>query len=256
MSESCLDADIISGLLNGGLGISVSVYDCVSSTNALGKSLPAGVPPTVIVAREQTAGRGRFDRRFDSARDAGLYMSICYTPKKSLTPSEITAAAGVAVCLAIERQTGESPKIKWVNDIYFENKKLAGILAEGVFSEDGSLSRAIVGIGINVRKRKFPREIEGIATSLEDAYGRAVDINRLCADTVNLFFSLTEHTPRAMSLYKSLSLVIGRHITVHTQNGCYGALAQDIDDSGSLVVLLEDGEIQKICSGEISIRLA
>lgn len=256
MSATHLDADKINRLLDKTYGASAVVYDCTSSTNALCKELPPSDTPTVIVAKEQTSGRGRFDRRFDSARDAGLYMSICYMPKRGLSPAEITATAGVAVCLAIERQTGDIPKIKWVNDIYFEGKKLAGILAEGVFSADGTLSRAIVGIGINIKKRSFPEEIKNIATSIEDAYGMTVDINRLCADTVNLFFSLLEDTPHTMSLYKSLSLVIGKPITVHTNDGCYEALAKDIDDSGNLIILLENGDERKICSGEISIRLA
>ncbi len=255
MSHAHADAEAINRLLDESHGARAIVYESVGSTNAICRGLPNATAPHIVVAREQTAGRGRFDRRFDSSRDAGLYMSLCYTPRGASSPASVTALAGVAACLAIERQTSRMPKIKWVNDVYHEGKKLAGILAEGVYGEGGTLTHAIVGIGVNVKSRPFPDELANIATSIEDAYGTCADINRLCADTVNIFFSLSKDVPAAMRLYRQLSCVVGKRITVHTPTGDYNAAAEDIDSEGNLIVCLDNGEIKTVFSGEISIRI-
>ncbi len=254
MTHAHADARTIKEFLSGKVGIDVRVIETTDSTNTLCRSISLRDTPLLIAAREQTAGRGRFDRRFDSRKDAGLYMSIAFAPRCVSSPAVITAAAGVAVCLAIQRQTDVLPKIKWVNDVYIDGLKLAGILAEGVV-EGGVISRAIVGIGVNVKDRPFPEEIANIATSIESATGKSVDVNRLCADITEFFFSLVANKTRTMELYKQLSCVIGRRVTVKVGDGSYEALATDVDGEGNLAVQTEDGRTILLCSGEISVRL-
>ncbi len=249
------DGSAIKSFLPTERAIGITVLDTVNSTNTYAKGLQDSALPMLVLAREQTLGRGRFDRRFDSARDGGLYMSLCFCPEGSPTPAMITAAAGVAVCLAIERLTDTLPKIKWVNDVYIGERKVAGILAEGSFDGCGRLCRAVVGIGVNTRSRVFPEPLRAVATSIEDATGFAVDINRLCTEITEAFFSLLCDKAKTMRLYQELSLVIGRAITVITMGGTEDAVAEDIDGEGNLIIRNEAGEIKTVCTGEISIRL-
>ena len=144
----------------------VQVFQEISSTSrvmkqlAVEKQLPHG---SLVAANSQTEGRGRKGRKFYSPESSGLYLSVLLYPKKTLRQSlEITAAAAVAVCRAVEGCCGVSLGIKWVNDLYLQEKKVCGILTEAVTDfETGEIEFAVVGIGLNLYEPKegFPEEI-------------------------------------------------------------------------------------------------
>ena len=146
-------------------------YDTVDSTNTVCKSLAAqGAPSgTAVIARRQTAGRGRMGRSFESPEGLGLYLSVLWRPEG--TPEDLlplTPMAAVSAAMAIRRVTGAPVRIKWPNDLVLEGRKLAGILTEASLSGRG-VDHVVIGIGVNLRQRPddFSPEVAQIATSLE-----------------------------------------------------------------------------------------
>lgn len=209
--------------------------------------------PAVFIARGQTLGRGRRGRSFNSEADAGLYISFLFKDGRPADEAvKITARAAVAACRAIERTTGHSAGIKWVNDIYAGGKKLGGILTEGeIDTETGRLSYAVSGIGINIKKRVFPEELSDIATTLEDECGSAVDAEVLAEALTEEFFSEGDY----MDEYRKRSLVVGKEITVRRLTGEeFSARAIEITENATLVVERENGEREELLSAEVSVR--
>ena len=163
----------------------IELRKSVTSTNTLLKELAdvaeAAAPWKVMIAEEQTAGRGRMGRSFESPEGTGIYLSILMKPH---IPAEkavrITTAAAVAACRAIEECTAETPSIKWVNDVYVRGKKVCGILTEG--SADpatGLLNWAVMGIGFNVYKPQ-----NGFSDAIKDVAGP------ITLNTVSLLISV------------------------------------------------------------------
>ena len=136
--------------------VDIILLDTIDSTNRYLKSVSNENTPefTVVVAENQTAGRGRFKRKFHSPENCGIYMSILLKPQFDITDSVLlTAATAVAVSDAVEELSGKNTEIKWVNDVLINSKKVCGILCEGVINTITSrLDRVILGIGINVYK--------------------------------------------------------------------------------------------------------
>lgn len=241
------------------LGRAIEVHPVIDSTNTRAKALAAqgAVHGTLVCARSQTGGRGRFGRRFHSPDATGIYMSLILRPK---LPAEmavmITSMTAVAVARAIERLADVQVQIKWVNDLYISGKKVCGILCEaGMDFESGQLEYAVVGIGVNTARAEFPEEIRDIATSVGNACGKDISKNRLIAEICNcmeeMYGQLGDGAFMAES--RARSNVIGRNVVVLRGGERFPARAIDIDDQGSLVVETEDG-IQAVHSGEVSVR--
>ena len=236
----------------------VTVLDTVDSTNTYAKKAAAdgAKDGSVILSRTQTAGRGRRGKSFFSPCDTGLYMSIIRHPKKQ--PKDIamiTVAAAVAVSEAIESLCGCEAKIKWVNDIFINNKKVCGILTEAVTDlETGIAETVIVGIGVNMTTESFPDGIDSIAASLEC---RGVTRSRLAAEIINRFdraFDMMD-SPEIIQKYRQRSLVIGKDIFILHGDEMIPAHADSINDAGNLIVTLSDGTEKVLSSGEVSVRL-
>ncbi len=235
------------------LGRHLEVFKTLPSTNTYLKEqndLPHGA---VIIAADQTAGRGRRGRDFFSPQ-GGLYMSILL--RRTLTASTVgllTSAAAVAVADAIEAVCPVSVQIKWVNDLLVNSKKVCGILAEGA-PADGW---AIIGIGVNVDTKVFPRELTAIATSLYKESGKTVSAEQLAAAILNALEPLVEHieNPAFLEDTRRRSAVIGKDITVFHGNETFLAHAVGIDDAGGLIIQKHDGTPCVLTSGEVSIRL-
>ena len=164
-----LTVQSVSRFLDTDMPVYLQVQTEVTSTNTLLKAqAEQGAPEgTVLIAESQTAGKGRLGRHFTSPPGTGIYFSLLLRPhctaEKSLF---ITTTAAVAVCEAIEQVTGLNPQIKWVNDVYLNEKKVCGILTEAsVDFENGGLNWAVLGIGINIAvpEEGFPEEIRSIA---------------------------------------------------------------------------------------------
>ena len=242
--------------------IDIYVYQTLESTNQLAKELAKSGAKhgTVIIAEEQTMGRGRRGRTFFSPNGTGIYMSIITKPKENIQDAIlITTAAAVAVKRAIKLVTNLDTKIKWVNDLYYENKKMCGILAEAVNTPgSGDIHSIIVGIGINFVSKNddFPADLQGIATALYEDRPKHITRNQLCSEVINQLLSLYEELADRNFLkeYKENSLVLGKEIQILEATEHIFAKAIDIDNEGGLVVEFEDGSKKVLNSGEISIR--
>lgn len=232
-------------------------YEITDSTNTRAKEYATGggaVMPALFIADAQTSGRGRRGRSFDSAGGAGLYMSILFSPGPECDDAaKITVRAAVSVARAIQELAHTTVGIKWVNDIFFGGKKLAGILTEGEISADGRFSYAVCGIGVNLLSRSFPEEISGIVTTLEDVSGVRVDRDALAEKICSEFFS-GESYDSIIAEYRSRSVVIGKRVEMRRISGeRFWATVLDVTDSGALLVLREDGVREELISAEVSV---
>ena len=240
-------------------GVRLTVFDETDSTNTQAKLAAAslGENDAVFIARRQTGGRGRLGRSFLS-EDGGLYLSYLSYPELPVTDAvRLTAYAAVCLCETLSELTDLSPKIKWVNDCFVGNKKLAGILTEGGFSADGkSFDYTVVGIGVNVARVDFGDELSEIATDIESECARIPELCELAVSLVEKLVKFPKADPvEYMKKYRDLSLVMGRRVKVVSSVGDYFATVKDIDGSGALTVVLDSGETEKIFSGEVSLRL-
>lgn len=240
----------------------ISVLPTVDSTNTLvrekaQKDFPEGY---ILIANEQTAGRGRCGREFYSPSGTGAYLSILLRPADCPPKQavQITTKAAVAMCEAIEEVSEETAQIKWVNDIFVRDKKICGILTEGSFSmESGLLEYAVLGVGLNVYppQEGFPEDLQQIAGSLF-AVPQEDMKNRLAAAFINGFmdyYTATEQTDY-IEKYRRRSFVIGKEVSVLRGSQSRNALVLGIDDECRLQVKYDSGETSSLSYGEISIR--
>ncbi|MCI7404736.1 biotin--[acetyl-CoA-carboxylase] ligase [Pyramidobacter sp.] len=241
----------------------VEVRKTVTSTNTVLKTMAEGGAPEgkILVAAEQTAGRGRMERRFYSPAGSGVYMSLLLRPSCGASQSlYVTTAAAVAVAEAIEHVTGQRAQIKWVNDVYLRGKKACGILTEAAFDmETNRLAYAVLGIGVNMRPPAggFPDELEPIVTSV---FGEAdydpVLRNRIVAEIIERFWRSYENLGEKAFLqgYRERSFLSGKDVDVVSGAERRPARALDIDGEFRLHVRYEDGAEEYLQSGEVSVK--
>ena len=246
-----LNGDKIESLINNKI-MKIHVFDTVTSTNDVARELcNTTVEPLLVIADSQTSGRGRQGKSFFSPENSGLYFSFTYdTDSPDFDFTGLTCAVAVAVTRAVEKLTELKPEIKWVNDIYLDGKKVAGILVQSV-AQNGVIKKVIIGVGVNISTVQFPDELKNIAGSL----GAELDRNILAAEIVNNTYELLSKTPDSyLDEYRDKSNVIGKEIIYIRDNIPHNATAVDIDSIGGLVVL-ENGEKITLTSGEISLRI-
>lgn len=233
--------------------ITVRTYDSIDSTNNEAKRR-AGIDRGVCLyaSTHQTAGRGRRGHDFYSPRDTGLYMTLSLPLGGALASVQmVTCAAAVAVCEAAEQLSDHHPQIKWVNDIYVDGKKVAGILTELVSDSENRPAAVIIGVGLNLKTTDFPAEFADKAGSLGD-----IEPEALCAAVTKRLITLCRNLDDNSFLekYKTLNLCIGS-IVAYTANGIeHNARAVDIAPDGGLVVE-ENGALTTLRSGEVSVIL-
>lgn len=234
----------------------------IDSTNRyLKEQAAAGAPAgTVVIADRQSKGRGRLGRSFFSPEEKGIYMSILLRPELELNRAvHITSMAAVAVARAIERVSGVTAQIKWVNDIFVNQKKVCGILTEaGIHPASETLDYAVLGIGVNVGTMEFPEELKEIATSVSNECGYEVKkdvlIEEILKELEYWYPSLADAGFLAES--KKRSILLGKEIRVVdalAEGGSYPAKAVDLDDEGRLIIE-KNGVRSVLNSGEVSIR--
>lgn len=238
----------------------LEVQNQITSTNTVLKAKAMECPEWyAIVAGEQTAGRGRIGRKFYSPAGTGVYLSILLKPDLPASQSvRITTAAAVAACRAIEECTSEKPAIKWVNDVFIRERKVCGILTEGAINlETGGMDWAVCGIGLNVYEPEggFPEDIASIAGAIcPERKGEMR--SQLAAAFLRHFARLYDSlkTPDFAEEYRSRCFLLGRPILVMKPEGAIPATALDVDDDCGLVVRYEDGRVETLSSGEVSVR--
>ncbi|MBQ3100800.1 MAG: biotin--[Clostridia bacterium] len=225
-----------------------------STNNYLKTNIDSLKPNTVIIAKKQSSGRGRRGRSFISP-EGGLYLSILIDTDGNINASSYpTVIAAVAVIRSIEECFGIPCAVKWVNDIYIDNKKLSGILCETTAIEN----RIIIGIGINVitPPNGFSKEIADIATSLSDH----VQINDLSKFIARLYDNIAMFAPAfdiksVINEYRDKSCVINKEISVFKNGTILNAKALEITDSASLVIEYPDRTTETLFYGDISVKL-
>lgn len=241
-------------------GLEVEVYSTVDSTNTVAlRRLREGCGEWhTVIAEEQTGGQGRMGRSFFSPKGTGLYMStVLYPdPEKALL---ITGMAAVAVCEALEACFGISPKIKWVNDIVVDSKKICGILAKAV--SVGEKMGVILGIGINVYcpNGGFPDEISGIAGYLFEKEESGIKAHLSSAILSKLYERYSSiGRDDAPLQYRKRCLTVGRDVTVVPCEDTASprrARATDTDGRYRLTVEYGDGSVETLSSGEVSVKI-
>lgn len=233
------------------MNFSLFKYETVTSTNTKikedAKILPHGF---VLVAEHQTEGRGRMGRSFYSPAKTGLYMSILLKKDFGSNPTLVTTMTAVAVMKAIEKATGKATRVKWVNDILIDGKKVCGILTEGAFS-GGELEYMIVGIGINTATEEFPDEIKDVAGSIgcnkETLLFNVLDCFSEEFDKLSKGEFLDFYRERCVTVNKDVKIISPDKEPVE-------AFVQGIDDDAALIVKYSDGTSGKVSSGEVSVR--
>lgn len=207
---------------------------------------------TLYLSTCQTAGRGRFQRPYYSPSQGGIYMSLHIQPNLPYEklPS-YTLLVAAAVYKAIKNLTMIEVDIKWVNDIYFKNKKIAGILTEAMTSvETGLVTDVIIGLGINFSIEDFPEELKEKAGSLFMPPS-PISRNELISEIWNCFYNTDPD--ELFYLYKERSIVLGKEITFQRNGQNEKGMAKDISNTGQLQVELEDKKNIWLNSGEISL---
>ncbi|MCR4961596.1 MAG: biotin--[acetyl-CoA-carboxylase] ligase [Lachnospiraceae bacterium] len=261
------DPELIEELLKKkGLEVKVFYYDETDSTNLRAKELGSEYPGNLLViAGKQTMGRGRKGRHFFSPGRTGIYMSFLLRNGESVKElSTLTANAAVATATAIDKEAfggKDTVKIKWVNDLYLESRKVTGILAEGFADIEGNGEFYVVtGIGINLYEPAggFPEDIKDKAGSVEGCKGKlsSDSRNRIIADTVANIVYYHDTPAESLKIYKDKSNLIGSRVLINTFSSSgekENALVTGIDDECHLLVRYDDGRTEALSSGEVSV---
>ena len=247
------------------IGRELRFFNTVESTNSTLKALASegAVDGTVIISDAQSMGRGRMGRDWSSSAGLGIWMSILLRPK--LHPAMIqslTLLTAVAVSKALEAYPDIIPGIKWPNDILLGNKKCCGILTE-LSAEAERVSWVVTGIGININQLEtdFPEGLQPTATSLRQHIKQGAPLNRcdIAAQVLNQFERiycdyLLNGPSQMLKEWKERSVTIGRRVNLIKDQTTIAVKALDIGVDGRLVVEYDDGTIEEVISGEISLR--
>jgi BirA family biotin operon repressor/biotin-[acetyl-CoA-carboxylase] ligase len=235
-------------------------FDSLPSTNTeAARQAALGAPEGLcVVAREQTAGRGRRERSWVSPKDAGLYLSVVLRPafEARLWPL-ITLAAALAVREALTEACGLEADIKWPNDLLAGGRKLCGILAE---TAEGSRGRAVVlGVGVNLRRGSFPPEISDTATSVEEQTGRAPDaeglLEALTRSLARYYQTLHAQGGAGEVLrdwQRNSTYAHGRRVRVALAGETFEGTTRGLDPDGALRVETDGGRIRTVSAGDVT----
>ena len=264
-SPDLLSPGELSGALNNCvIGQNILCLNSVDSTNNYAKKLAdEGAPHgTVVLTNHQTGGRGRRGNSFISPAGKGLYLSVLLRP--NYPPAEVinlTAWIAVAVCNAMEQVIGERPGIKWTNDLILRQKKLCGILTEmGLEAESGELQYVVAGIGINVSQTNedFGDEVSRLAISLEQALDRRIRRSDLAVAVIRALDRMMSDFPTQketyLTRYRADCPTLGKEVRLIQKGETRVAFAQSIDDDFALVVRHEDGSLETVSAGDVSVR--
>lgn len=250
-----IDGERVKSLINGDLKV-LTVNETIS-TNSDAKYLAEQGETAVVIAKRQTGGRGRMNRKFYSP-DGGVYFSVIIRPSLSISDGVmITTFCAVAIRRAVLKLSGIDLKIKWVNDLFLNDKKTCGILTEASCDfESGRLKYAVVGVGINVDTVDFPSEIADVATSIYKESKIKIDKNELIAEIINQLLNAEKEINCGSYIeeYKNNCFILGKTVTVYSGNDVYDALAVNVNKNGSLTVE-KNGETIVVSSGEVSVKL-
>ncbi|NLC48397.1 MAG: biotin--[acetyl-CoA-carboxylase] ligase [Tenericutes bacterium] len=237
----------------------IDIFDSISSTNDYVKEKAYQKKEGyVCISNSQTKGKGRNGKEYFSPKDKGIYMSILLKPTSSIHDFlKITACASVAVFDAINKNYGINSSIKWINDLYINDKKIGGILCESVLnSNNTNIDYMILGIGLNVHKTKFKNNLSKTVSCIENFTDNFVSRNSLIIDILmflNKYYNELESLT-FLKKYKEHSNILHTYITVNENNTSYTAYVEDIDNNACLIIRKEDNTQVILNCGEVTIR--
>lgn len=243
-------------------GAETILLDSVDSTNNYAKDLARRGAPhgTVVLADCQTSGKGRLGRRFSSPSGVGIYCSVVLrfdaAPEQLL---HLTPMAAEAVRRAVSASTGLEPKIKWINDLLLDRRKLCGILTELGMS-GGRLDFLVVGIGINCNQQTsdFPPELQKTAVSLAQVLGQPVDRDAVAIQLLAQLHAMSQAVLSAsgpwLDSYRAHCVTLGQDVQLIRDDQRRNAHVDGMNDQGTLLVTLPDGSHETVFSGEVSVR--
>lgn len=218
------------------------------------KGAPEGA---VVIAEQQTAGRGRLGRSWLSEQAKGIYVSVLLRPKMApASAAMLTLVAGLAAREAVAAQTGLEPDIRWPNDLMLDGRKFAGILTE-MYAEPDRIDFVVVGIGINVNQERFPEEVARLATSLRNATGRAQSrlelLVRLLLELLRYYNRFVAEGPGAIvaQFERVSSYARGKHVQIHTAAETFEGTTEGLEPNGLLRVRRNGGRVETIVSGDV-----
>lgn len=248
------------GLKTKWLAKNIIYLPTVDSTNQEVKRI-ASIHPngTIVIAEQQTAGKGRLGRVWSSPNGTGLWLSILLKPE--IAPNQIagiTPVCGLGVCKAIRKYTGLNALIKWPNDVIIGNKKICGILTE-TSVEANKINYVVTGIGININTTEFDDDIKHKATSLSIETGSVINRENLFKE---IMLTLEEYLDKYFSNpdgdiseeYAVLCATLGKEVTVSRGNSTFSGNAVAVEVTGDLAVELADGTVEKVSSGEVTVQ--
>lgn len=237
-------------------------YQEIDSTNLEAARLATGgaAEGTLVVAKTQTAGRGRRGRQWDSPEGDAIYMSLILRPQaEAADVSGLTLVMALSVAQALQQLQLGGVQIKWPNDIVLNRKKLCGILTE-LHMENRCVSDVIIGVGINVNQKCFASEIESIATSILIETGSGMDKDMLIDAVMEAFernyaiYQKTYDMTNLMEDYHAFLANCNQEVRVLNPKGEYEGIALGINLRGELLVRKQDGTIETVYAGEVSVR--
>lgn len=250
------------------IGKEILFYSQLNSTNVRAKELvrKGYESGTVVLAEEQTAGKGRMGRKWFSPPGKGLWFSIILRPDISPVKSPfLTIVASLAVAGTIEKiiktyyeQKKFILKIKWPNDVLLNNKKVAGILSE-LSADMDQIKYAIVGIGINVNQDSFPEDLDQVATSIKKCIGKNIKRVNLIQEILNRFekfyFKLVKgQEDQLITLWKNNLNMVGEKVIIFSDNRTYEGIVYDISSRGELLLKDGNGDIHTFWAGDVSLQ--
>lgn len=242
-----------------GRGPSLVEHTLTSTNTVLKEFSRKGAPHGMIcLCEQQTAGRGRLDRSWSSPEGMGVWCSVLLRP--SLPPERlplITFCAALAMAQAVREQCGLDVRIKWPNDLILSGRKLCGVLLEMGFDAQGA-PFVIVGTGLNVRRGAYPPELADRAIAIEEACPPperscliAAYLNALEAAVSALEQGIVSGIPDA---YRALSCTLDSDVQVIGPDAAFTGHAEEIDETGALLVRTADGELRRVLAGDVSVR--
>lgn len=244
------------------IGRKIFYLDEIDSTNLEAKRHQDEMESNgmVFLAELQNQGRGRLGRSWSSPKETGIWMSILLKPKfPAETASQVTIIAALATVDAIREVTNLNCQIKWPNDLVLNGKKVCGILTEmGVCEKQ--IQYLVAGIGINVNTDAFPEEIKSVASSLRIEGGQVYEREKIVAQLLNRFevyfeeFCKIGNLKNIVNYYNSVLINKGKKVKIVENMKTDIGEALGIDETGRLLVRMEDGHEHSIVSGEVSVR--
>ncbi|MCD5390330.1 biotin--[acetyl-CoA-carboxylase] ligase [candidate division NPL-UPA2 bacterium] len=262
MTNFLVPDEIKSGLGTNVIGREVYCFRETKSTQTVAQELAQGGAEegTVVLAEEQTAGKGRMGRNWFSPPGEGIWTSVILRPPTS--PSQmgrVLLTCAVAVAEAIRKETELPALIKWPNDLLIGGRKVGGILTE-MAAEMDRVKFVVVGIGINVNleREKFPEELQKGATSLREEMGEEISRLHLLQEILK---TLEEYyiplkggqVEKVANRWRQLSATLGRQIRASFQGEIIEGRATDIDSDGALLIRLDSGFVKRLLGGDVTL---